>query len=52
METNMKIEILGMGCPKCKSLEANAREAAAKSGIEAEFEKIDDMDRILDYKVL
>lgn len=48
----MKIEILGMGCPKCKKLEANAREAASKAGLEAEFSKVDDMDKILDYGVL
>ena len=48
----MKIEILGMGCPKCKNLEANAREAAANAGIEAEIAKVDNMDKILDYGVL
>ncbi|MBI9101012.1 MAG: TM0996/MTH895 family glutaredoxin-like protein [Spirochaetales bacterium] len=48
----MKIEVLGMGCPKCKQLEANAREAAENAGIDAEFEKIADMDKILDYGVL
>ncbi len=48
----MKIEILGMGCPKCKQLEANAREAVSMSGKSAEIVKVDDMDVILDYKVL
>jgi small redox-active disulfide protein 2 len=42
-----KIEILGPGCPKCKSLEASAREAVEHLGIEAEILKVDKMDDIL-----
>ena len=30
----MKIEILGMGCPKCQSLEKNAREAAVVNNLD------------------
>jgi small redox-active disulfide protein 2 len=48
----MKIQILGSGCPNCKQLEQNAREAAANLGIEAEFEKITEMDRITEMGVL
>jgi len=29
---NVKIEILGTGCPKCKALEENAMQAVAESG--------------------
>lgn len=36
----MNIKILGVGCPNCKKLEKNAREAAERLNIEAEFEKI------------
>lgn len=42
-----KIEILGTGCPKCKSLEASAREAVEHLGIEAEITKIEKMDDII-----
>jgi small redox-active disulfide protein 2 len=42
-----KIEILGTGCPKCKSLEASAREAVEHLGIEAEITKVDKMDDIV-----
>ena len=31
-----KIEVLGPGCANCKRLEANAREAVAMAGVEAE----------------
>ncbi len=47
-----KIEILGTGCPKCKQLEANAREAVAKSGIEAIVEKVTDIDEIMEMGVM
>lgn len=45
--TTRKIEILGTGCPKCKSLEASARQAVEHLGIEAEITKVDKMDEIM-----
>lgn len=48
----MKIQILGTGCPKCKQLEANAREAVTKMGVEADIEKITDIDRIMELGVM
>lgn len=48
----MKIQILGPGCMKCKQLETNAREAAAKMGVNAEFEKISDIDQIMELGVM
>lgn len=48
----MKIRILGSGCPNCKRLEQNARDAAAEMGIEAEFEKVTDIDAIMDMGVM
>ena len=48
----MKIQILGMGCPKCRALEANAREAAAALALDAEFEKIANMDDIMAMGVM
>ena len=48
----MNIQILGTGCPKCKALEANAREAVAVSGITATIEKITDIDKIMDMGVM
>ncbi len=42
-----KIEILGTGCPKCKSLEQSARQAVQHLGIEAQVTKIDRIDEII-----
>jgi small redox-active disulfide protein 2 len=48
----MKIEILGTGCPKCKTLEANARKAVAEMKIKAEIVKVSDISKILEYGVM
>ena len=48
----MKIEILGMGCPKCKMLYENAKKAVSETGIQAEVLKVEDMDKITDYGVM
>lgn len=48
----MKVQILGMGCPKCKLLEEHAREAVAELGIEAEIEKVSDSEAIMDMGVM
>ena len=48
----MKIEILGMGCPKCKQLFENAKKAVSESGIDAQVVKVEDMDKITDYAVM
>jgi small redox-active disulfide protein 2 len=48
----MTIQILGSGCPNCRKLEENARAAVNQLGIEAEFEKITDMDEIIEMGVM
>ena len=48
----MKIEILGTGCSKCKTLEAVAKEAVAKVGGFHEIEKVEDMMKIMEYGVM
>jgi len=48
----MKIQILGMGCPKCKKLYEAAEQAAKELGLEYEMEKIDDIDRITEMGVM
>ncbi len=48
----MKIQILGTGCPKCKTLEANAREAVSELNLDAEIVKITDINEIMDFGVM
>lgn len=48
----MKIEILGMGCAKCKSLFEITKEAVAKSGKFAQIEKIEDPVEIMNRGVM
>jgi len=48
----MKIEILGVGCPKCKQLTANAEAAAKELNITADIAKVMDIDNITEYGVL
>lgn len=47
-----KIEILGMGCPKCSQLEERAKEAVKVLGIEAEVIKVKDVKTISSYGVM
>jgi small redox-active disulfide protein 2 len=48
----MKIEILGMGCARCKTLEEQVRQALKELNVEAQVEKVADLDRISAYGVL
>lgn len=48
----LKIKILGSGCASCKKLEAVARDAATTAGLQADFEKITDMNAIMAYDIL
>jgi small redox-active disulfide protein 2 len=48
----MKIEILGMGCPKCKKLYENTQTAVKETGIDAEIIKVEDMAKITGYAVM
>lgn len=47
----MKIEILGMGCPKCKKLYDAVQLAVKELNIQAEVTKIEDIAKITDYGV-
>ena len=48
----MKIEILGMGCMKCKTLYNNAKKAVDEAGIQADVIKIEDINKITEYGVI
>ncbi|MEI7745521.1 MAG: thioredoxin family protein, partial [Chloroflexota bacterium] len=46
------IQVLGHGCENCRRLEANAREAVIKAGIEAEITKVTDDPGIMAFGIL
>jgi len=48
----MKVQILGMGCQKCKLLEQHAREAVSELGLDAVVEKVSDMNAIASMGVM
>ena len=46
------IQILGTGCPKCKTLAANVEAAVKASGIEVKVEKVEKIVDILKFGVM
>ncbi|BDV43560.1 redox-active disulfide protein 2 [Geotalea uraniireducens] len=48
----MKIEVLGTGCAKCKTLYDNVRQAVEESGISAEVVKVEDIPSIMKFGVM
>ena len=48
----IKVQVLGTGCPKCSQLEENARAAIHQLGLQAEVEKISDLNEIIKFGVM
>ncbi len=48
----LKIEVLGPGCPKCKTLEKNVREAVEEMGVEAEILKVEAIKDLAARKIM
>ena len=42
-----RARVLGPGCPKCKKLYENTQQALAESGVEADLEKVEDIDEFI-----
>ena len=47
-----KLQILGTGCPKCKTLAANTDAAARELGLEYELVKVTDINEIMKFGVM
>lgn len=47
-----KIQILGAGCSKCKTLTANAESAVKALGVEAQIEKVEKIADIMKFGVM
>jgi len=47
-----KVEILGTGCPKCQKTTELIKEEIKEADVEAEIEKVDDLDEIVERGVM
>jgi len=47
-----RLQILGTGCPKCRTLMANAEAAIKAAGVEATVEKVDQIADIMKMGVM
>jgi small redox-active disulfide protein 2 len=43
----MRIQVIGAGCAACKHMEADVRAVAARLGLDATIERVDDLEQIL-----
>ena len=48
----MKIQILGTGCSRCKTLTAHAEKAVQDLGLQTEIEKVTDIKDIMKFQIL
>lgn len=48
----MKIQILGVGCPNCKRVAANAEQAIKELGLSAKVENVEDIQEIVKFGVI
>lgn len=48
----MDIKVLGMGCARCRDLEQRVRKALEETGLAADVEKIEDIQKIMTYRVM
>jgi small redox-active disulfide protein 2 len=51
-KVEMKIQVLGTGCAKCKQLTASAERAVAELGLGVPVEKVEDIREIMKFKVM
>ena len=47
-----KIQILGTGCPKCKTLPEHVQEAVRQLGVEAVVEKVEKITEIMKFGIM
>ena len=48
----MNIQVLGTGCPKCKTLEKAVRDIVALNNIEATVSKVEDIMEIMKFNIM
>ena len=47
----MHIQIIGIGCNACRQMEAEVRAVVAEWGLDAEVERVDDLEQILNFRL-
>ena len=48
----MNVKVLGSGCAKCKKLEEKVREVIKANNLNAEVEKVTELDEIMKYPIM
>ena len=48
----MDIKVLGVGCVRCRDLEQRVRKALAETGLAADVEKVEDIQKIMKYRIM
>jgi small redox-active disulfide protein 2 len=51
-QSTMNIQVLGTGCPKCKTLEKAVRDIVAQNNINATISKVDDIMEIMKFNIM
>ncbi len=48
----MLIQVLGTGCTKCRTLYESVKKAVQETGVEAQVEKVEDIQKIMAFEIL
>lgn len=48
----MFIQVLGTGCARCKTLHETVKRAVQETGVDAEIEKVEDIQKIMAFEIL
>jgi small redox-active disulfide protein 2 len=48
----ISVKILGIGCSKCRTLEAKVRDLISKNNIQAEVTKVEDIKEMMGYGIM
>ncbi|MCE5268039.1 MAG: thioredoxin family protein [Planctomycetaceae bacterium] len=51
-EYTMLIQVLGTGCAKCRTLYEAVKKAVEETGVDAEVEKVEDIQQIMSFDIL
>ncbi len=52
MPDKLKIQVLGVGCPKCRALEEKIRSLAARHHVNIQVDKVTDLNEIMKYGIM